>query len=288
MPFLAPIGAAIAGAAGASAGTAGLIGAGASALGSGIAGAIGGAGGGNIQTAGQRLQLQNLADTQNLVNQGAGGSDVAAGAQSQRDLAAALQQAQTQGFNPNEQDIQGANSLANQLFRQRQVGLEQNFMQQQQQFNQQAALQGRNPLDPVFRNKLAQEQTRQQQQLQAEQGVFATQYALQQPQQRLQLQAQRANVLGGLATQALANRQALASMGNQAAGIQAQGQGAGGFLGGLAGGISGLGRGLQAGQAFLTGLDNNRIQTSPVGSGFNSAVDANRFSVGNTLGAFKI
>lgn len=276
MPFLAPIGAAIVGGLGAVGGGSAI--AGAAGLASGIGGLIGGAGGGKNLTAGERAQLQTLSDFQGAVNAGPGTADISAGAQAKRDFAASLQQAQQQGLGPTQQDIQGAQDLSGRLFRQQEVGLEQNFLQQQQGFAQQAALQGRNPLDPVFRNKLAQEQTRQQQQLQAQQGEFATMFAQQQPGQRLSLQKQRADVLGGLATQALANRQALASMGQSAAGIQPQGSGAGGVLGGLAGGLQGFQGGMNA------GLQIENLKRQLGGSTSGGALNADQFSIQNTLG----
>jgi hypothetical protein len=72
---------------------------------------------------------------------------------------------------------------------------------------------GRSLNDPILAAKLAQEQTRQGAMLEANQGSFAQQFALAQPDRRLGYANQRANILGGLATQAMSNRQALAAMG---------------------------------------------------------------------------
>lgn len=204
--------------------------------------------------AGQALG-QNLYDTQNMVNAGPGQGDVAAGASSQRDLASMLQQYQQGGAGPTSQDISQQDSLAGRLFAGQRASIRGNFAEQQQNFAQQAALQGRNPLDPVFRNKLAQEQTRQLGQLDANQSSFATQQAVNQPLQRLGFAQQRSQVLGGLASQALANRQMLASMGQSIRGGElnfaansatAGSQSGGGLAGGIAGGLAGMGTALGA------------------------------------------
>lgn len=254
MPFIAPIVGGIASAAGASAATAGAIGSIASGVGSGLAGAISGSRG-NEQSAGQRQQLAVMQDFAGLVERGPGAEAVGQSLAAQNELAAELERLRREGTGPTAQDIASQQSLAGQLFRQRQVGLEQDFARQQQGFEQTAARLGRSPLDPVFRNKLAEQQLQAQERLGAEQSTFATQRALEQPFQRLQLQQGRANVLQGLATQALSNRQALAGLGREAAGIRPQGEG-GGFLGGLTGAIGGFSRGLAGGaQGAQLGID---------------------------------
>ena len=265
MPFLAAIPAAVAGAAG----TIGTIG---SAVG-GIAGAIGGAQGdtkgsssqlllgqeGAQEGQGREAAQQGLAGFKDLINQGPGAQDVTAGLGAQRDLASQLQQYSQQGAIPSAEDIQQQNQLAGQLFAGRRQAITGAFAEQSQQAAQQAALMGRNPLDPVLRNKLAQQQTQQLNQLSADQGSFATQQALQQPQQRLGFAQQRAQILGGLATQALSNRQALAQLGSQlqqqqqnfrlsAAGKQSTETSGGGLQGALTGAIGGIGAGAGLGK----------------------------------------
>lgn len=251
MPFLAPIGAAIAGGLGAGAAGATAAGALTSGIGSSLLGAVKGAQGFQ-QTPGQQAQLQGLQLQQDAASQY--GSNIDANSISaQNDFAAQLQQAQQQGLNPTAADINAQQGLASQLFQARQVGLQQDFLKQQQNFEQTAARLGRSPLDPVFRNKLAEQQLQAQERLGAEQNAFGTQLAMQQPYQRLQLGQQRVGVLQGLASQALANRQALASLGGQAAQVQQQGQG-GGFLGAFQGATSLFGPGLTAGQQAVKGL----------------------------------
>jgi hypothetical protein len=100
------------------------------------------------------------------------------------------------------------------LFGARRTALGQSFEDQLMQSNRQAALMGRAQNDPILKAKLAQEQIRQQAMLDAEQGGLATQLAMQLPGQRLGFAQQRSQILGGLATQAMANRQALAALGS--------------------------------------------------------------------------
>ena len=268
MPVFAAIGG-IASAVGGAAGAAGTIGSIASAAG-GIAGALGGVGGSQTGTTrqlagesqseayGRATSMGALGQMGDLTNAGAGTQDVTAATGAQRDLAGTLQQYSQQGGNmPTQQDIQQQNTLAQSLYAGRRQAITGNFAEQQQNFAQQAATQGRNPLDPVFRNKLMQEQTKQLGQLGAEQGSFATQQAMEQPGQRLQFMQGRAQILGGLASQAMSNRQALFNMGNK---LQEQGMGlrektAGtqvnqGQQGGIGGAMAGIGMGAGIGQAI--------------------------------------
>lgn len=265
------------------------------AAGSAVAGAIGGGSGSpssassskNLSKAGS---LENQADQSNqgnlttlnqMANAGPGVSDVTAGSQSQRDLASMLQSYQNGGNIPTGQDISRANNYASQQFGAQKLGIQQNFQDAQQQYAQQAQIQGRNSLDPVFRNKQNIEQERQMQMLGAQQGQFASQFAMQQPEQRLNYAGQRASVLGGLASQAMSNRQALLGMGNQiqqgqqnfrlgAAGQSSQSSQGGGLGGAISGGIGGLGTGLSTAQGLqnMFGSGGGNKAPSAVGGGF--------------------
>jgi hypothetical protein len=115
--------------------------------------------------------------------------------QANSDLASLLQQYQQGGYMPTAQDNQTARTFAQSQFDPQRVAMNQAFQDQLVQANRSAALTGRSQNDPILRAKLAQEQTRQQAQLESQQGAFATQYAMQQPQQRLQFAEGRANVL---------------------------------------------------------------------------------------------
>ena len=201
----------------------------------------------------------------NLVNQGPGEQDVVAGLRSQRDLGELLRQYQTGSID--QSTIGGANRMANQLFGARQQALQQSFVEQQQQFSQAAAVQGRNPLDPVFRAKMAQQQTQQQGMLEAEKGAYAAQAPL-------QFAQQRASVMSGLASQALQNRQALFGLGSnflaQERGFLAQTanrtESSGGGIGGAISGALG-GAGAFA-SAFPGGFGGGGGAPSMAGGGF--------------------
>lgn len=272
--------------------TAAALGAGISSIGAiaggigGIAGAIGGAQGKRENRTGMenasstsginlgpasQLEQQSAANLQSnfsqleqFANLGPGGADVSAGVGASRDLASLLQQYQQTGGAPSSQDILQGNQFASTQFAGQRLGAQQAALEASQQFAQQAAIQGRGGLDPVFRNKVAQQQQQQEAIIGAQQNAFGAQQAQQMSQNRLGFAAQRANVLGGLATQALSNRQALVGMGSQIQSAErnfrlASGQkydtksgssGAstenpGGILGAISGGFGGLAAGVQ-------------------------------------------
>lgn len=204
-----------------------------------------------------------------LVGNGPGVGDVQQGLGASRDLASMLDQYSKSGGVPGSADITQAQGLAGGLFQGQRMALKQNFMDQETSARQNAAISGRGLNDPVLRNKLAQEQTRQQMMLDANQGSLASQLAQSLPGQRLNFAGQRVNLLQGLASQAMSNRQALLSAGE---GIQSNernfrlqtGQRYGenvqvGSVGGaISGGLAGAGAGLQAGANFY-----NAFQAKP-------------------------
>lgn len=160
-------------------------------------------------------ETNQLATMTNFVDQGPGAQDIQAGTKASRDLAALFGREAATGGLPGQQDIRGAQGFASQIFNPQRVALQQAMAQQSQAASRQGALMGRSANDPILRAKLASEQTRQQQMLEAQQGAFSADYANQLQQNRLNLSSQQANILGGLATQALQNRQTLLSLGNQ-------------------------------------------------------------------------
>lgn len=170
-----------------------------------------------LETQGYNTQLEQLKELEKMLGAGSGFTAADAGAASTgaRDLVTALQGALATGGMPTQADIASSNTLAQQLFAPQQTGLNQAFEQQRQMSSRQAARMGRASIDPVLTNLLSQDQTRQQAMLNAQQGQFATQFAQQMPQQRLALQSQLSQAQAGLASQALANRQALLSLGQQ-------------------------------------------------------------------------
>ncbi len=220
----------------------------------------------------------------NMINAGPGQSDVATGTQSQRDLAALYQKYAEGGYRPGAEDISSSQSLAQQLFNPQRVAMQQAFSDQSTEANRRAALMGRSMNDPILAAKLAQEQTRQSSMLEANQGAWSTQYAMQQPMMRLGFQEQRAQTLQGLASQAMANRQALLSMGSNLLNSERNfqmGQGTttttsgGGWAGALTGAIGGIGTAMSAygsmSQANYFDKAADQIGKTPPGGGTMSA-----------------
>lgn len=152
-------------------------------------------------------------DLKKMVGAGPGVDDVGAGYNATKDFAALLEQYSRDGGLPNQTDINRSNDTAGKLFQGQRNALKDSFTDQQTIAARQAAAMGCTINDPVLAAKLGQEQMRQSAQLDANQGSFAQQMALAAPGARLGFTAQRAGVLGGLATQAMANRQQLAAMG---------------------------------------------------------------------------
>ena len=207
------------------------------------------------------LSEEQLKELQKLIGAGPGQQDVAAGVASQRSLADMLGQYAQGGYQPNAADLEQARSFTQSMFAPQQEQMRQAFQDQQMYGNRQAARMGRAGNDPVLMNKLAQEQTRQQSMLGAQQQQYFSQYAQQIPQQRLGYTQQLAQVQSGLASQAMANRQALLSAGQQAlaqdqnfrvgtaSSITSQ-QSGGGLGGMLTGALGGAGMGLGVASLF--------------------------------------
>lgn len=132
-----------------------------------------------VQQASQGMQnlqgIQYGGTNQALLNQGVGAS---------QNLSSLLQQ-YSQNPLASQQDIAASQQFAQQAMAPEAVQLQQAFQDQLSQARQQAALSGRNVNDPILRAKLAQEQTRQQTQLQARQTAMAAQIAQTLPGQRV-------------------------------------------------------------------------------------------------------
>lgn len=247
------------------------------AAGLGVAGALAGSmkqGGGTTETTrsplaesalgkqSAELSAEQLKQMQELAGKGPGGQDVTAGLDSQRSLADMMKQYSQGGYQPNAQDISQAQSFTQSMFAPQQEQQKQAFEQANMQANRQAARMGRAGNDPILQNKLLQEQTRQQATMGAQQQQFMAQYAQNIPQQRLGYAQQYAGIQSGLASQAMANRQALFSMGQQAlSGDQnfrtsnasqtsTAPQTGGGIGGAIMGGLAGAGVGAQVYSAF--------------------------------------
>lgn len=197
----------------------------------------------------------SLTGLEALINAGPGQQAMTDSLGSQNALAALLQQFAQGGFMPGQQDINQANQFAQQMFAPQQTALAQRFQDAQMMGNRQAARMGRAGNDPILLNKMLQEQTRQQAMLDSERGAFGAQFAQQMPMQRLNFQSQLAQVRGGLASQALANRQALLNAGSQlkqqeqnfrsgTASTSVTSSSGGGLAGGITGALAGIGSGM--------------------------------------------
>lgn len=243
---------------------------------------------------------------ENDVNAGPGQQDVTNYMNNSTSLAAMLGQYAQSGGMPTSSDFSQGNSLASQAFQGQQTALSQSFQQQMQQANGQAAMMGRSGTDPTLMGTLGQSQMLQRQQLMANQGSYANQLAMQLPGQRLQYAGQQNQLLGGLATQALQNRQSILSMGSGILGQQQQyqlGQSGntstqstpGGFRGALLGAMSGAGAGMQVasmGQMGQPGQGMPAQQSSPVsqpqGFGASSYASSGMAGQGSAAQAFTV
>lgn len=249
------------------------------------------------QREGILAQAQTQGDVQSqygflkgLVDLGPGSSDVSAGVQSQRELADMLRTYGQQGGNlPTESDINTSNSLAQKLFGAQQAQLRQAFQDQTIEASRRAAIQGRSISDPILAAKLAQEQTRQSNVLNAQQGAWATDWSLQQPMQRLGFMSQRNDILTGLANQAMNNRQSILNLGNQLmAGERAWRSGISskknveesspGFAGIMSGILSGASLGISAYNSFSPNSFFNKTDGLPK-TPFTSSLDTSNMNL---------
>lgn len=214
------------------------------------------------ELAGEQAVVSNLPILQQLINAGANQQDVTAGLGAQRSLGDLLAQYAQGGFLPSQQDFATAQGFATSAFAPQQTAINQQFEQQQQRVAQLSAQLGRPVNDPILQAKLSQERMQAQERLGAQQSAFVSDFAQNLPMQRLQFTGQLADVRSQLASQAMANRQALIGLGSQ---LQAQGQqfragtasrsveGGGGLLGGITGAIGGAASFMELGNLFNSG-----------------------------------
>lgn len=163
---------------------------------------------GNDGEQAQQYMSNSLNAYNNLVQGGPNASDVTNATNASKGYASALQNAsQTGGFN-----MSMGNQLAQQQFAGQRSSMEQSFQDQLAQANRAASLSGRSSNDPILRARLAQDQTRQQAQLSANQSSAAMGLGLQYTQNSLGLQGQQVGVLQGLSNQAFSNQSNLFQM----------------------------------------------------------------------------
>lgn len=143
---------------------------------------------------------QNFQDLAQMVGEGPGLEDVQRSVAAQREFAG-------RGGLAGGKDISNAQNFISQLFAPQEEALAQSFRDQQISADRVAGITGRGANDPILRNKLAQEQTRQQAMLGAQRTAATAQTAQ-------QAAGTRVDLLSGLANQALNNRQVLSGLGS--------------------------------------------------------------------------
>jgi hypothetical protein len=190
-------------------------------------------------------------------------SDIDAARSSQQDFIKRLQQLAQSGGLPSAQDME----FGQQMVAPQRVAMNQALQQQQIEQQRMAGQMGRSGSDPIMMAKLAQLRQQGEERL----GAQAGQYALGNVDRTLNFQGQATQLQSGLASQALANRQALLS-----AGSQLWGQGAnfrtgnasittstpGGFAGAVSGAIGGASAGMSLFNAFGGGGGTNKPNPS--------------------------
>lgn len=252
-----------------------------------LAGALGGAikKGPDLQTSALQNQAQGASSSaltayQNLAAAGPGQTDVTAALNASRGYATTLGNFAQNGL----QNQQQGNLLADQQFAGRRTALEQNFQDQMGSANRQAAISGRGASDPILRARLAVEQTRQSNQLQADQSSAAGQLGRQFSMDQISLGGQQVNTLQGLSQQAYGNQQNLFNMGQLAltserenafkvAGYEA-GRG-GGVMGAITGALGGASAGISMAGSISSMLGQQALTKSAGG-----LMDAQAKSIG--------
>lgn len=176
----------------------------------------------NLEASAVKSQEDLFSQLSQLTAAGPGQADVTSGLEAQQGFGNILQQQLGLGGLPSQGQVLAGQQYAQSIFAPQQVALQQQFNQERINQGRLAARLGRRANDPVLANKLAFSQGQLQQQLQAQQGAFASQTAMNLPQQQAMLAERLAQVRGGLASQALQNRVALLTMGNQLAASERQ------------------------------------------------------------------
>lgn len=216
--------------------------------------------------------------------------DVAAGAQSQRDLGAILKQYQNGGM----YDMAAGKTLSNQVFGTQRQALQMAFQDQMAQANKAAALAGRSSNDPILRAKLAQEHMRQSMALEQSQAQATLDFARQSVTDTIGLAGQRASVLSGLGAQAMGAQNSLFSMAQNALQSeralswqeqQFQATKGGGFMGALSGAMQGAAAGMAMAQGMGGGGGGGGTGGATGGNSFMSGMGQ---GLGGALGSYSM
>jgi hypothetical protein len=211
---------------------------------------------GQLEKDAYNSQLKQFADLLGLVNQGPGQTEVNENNQFQRAFGTQLQSLLNEIASPTAAGMAANQAKAKDLFGAEQTALNQQFDDQRVAASRLSARLGRPGNDPILANKLMQEQTRQQTMLNSQIGSYARQLPEITAQNVMNVGGALSNLRQGLASQAMANRQALLQMGGQLAsaernfrmGAATQAHtgmqetiGGGGFKGAWGGAMAGLG-----------------------------------------------
>lgn len=208
----------------------------------------------NLQKSIEPVDVSAFKELADMLQFGAGAGDVRAGRGAQLNFADMLAQYSKNGGIPDQAGMAQNMQAAKLAFSGQQTAIDQSLEQSRQAYARQAAISGRGPNDPVFMGMMNQERMRAQERLGAQETQFAA-FGL--PQQRLQYTAQLADVRGNLASQAMSNRQALLSLGNNLNSSERQwrlGQASRTTEGSEGGGMSGMFGGALAGAGAGFGL----------------------------------
>lgn len=173
-------------------------------------------GAGGLETSAYGAQNNSFADLIRQVSMGPGDAEIQANTGFQNDFAIQLQGLLTRlGRQDTHSEIAANNQVAKGIFAPQQEQLNQQFQDAETSSNRLSARLGRAGNDPIMRNKLAQEKTRQQSSLNAEIGAYGRQLPSIQADQVAAFGGQLSNLRQGLATSAMNNRAMLLNMGNQ-------------------------------------------------------------------------
>jgi hypothetical protein len=168
---------------------------------------------------GGQLTDSSLRSLEGMVNAGPGLSSIGEANSQYGTLASMLGDYSKNGGAPGQQDWLQANDFAKNQFAPQQMQIDQSFEAEQERAKQLAVQMGRSPNDPYIQAQLSKQKMQMQNMMGAQQGAFVGQEARNSAMGRLGFTSQLADLKGSLASQAMANRQALLSLGS---GVQQQ------------------------------------------------------------------
>ncbi len=173
----------------------------------------------DLERYGGKLTNDSLKSLEGYVNAGPGESSITDANKQYGSLADMLSEYAKNGGQPNQQDWFSAQDFAKSQFAPQQLQIDQSFDEEQMRAKQLATQLGRSVNDPYIQAQLSKQKMQMQNMLGAQQGAFIGQEARNNSMGRLGYTSQLADLKGSLASQAMANRQALLSLGT---GVQAQ------------------------------------------------------------------